>query len=555
MPENLIKNRPRILLIDDGDNYAQMLARTGEFELVSPYEPDSNNGETCCIHDGPAALEFLEKIDGNVDVIVLDMNFNVSKERLFVLKEGSSLKQTMRLQGVAIFREIRKLYPRIPVVFLTSDDDLHIDKNEFDLAETSLAYVLDGYDLDTMRVRISSAISSAKKFLVDENSSVFWGSDSLMNSVRRRLKVLSRGGMPLILEGETGTGKSFLAKQYVHELSGRKGPFVVLDLSSVPEQLMSAHLFGAEKGSYTGADIGRKGVFELAEGGTLFIDEIQNAPIDVQKQLLVVLQDKKVIPLGSSREISVDVKVVAASNISLSEAVAKSEFRSDLYMRLSPAATVKIPPLRERAGELKQLIEQFAQKAFNERDLIRIKDDVLNSFNLKKNTDAMLLIGRPDSKQHNDSFEIVIPPAGWKLLSTHSWPGNMRELEMVVYNIILFTMVEALEALKDNTQISSGRLQVDSTLISELLNSSKGLESVKESLVNNSDGLFIEIKSNDTLNEVAKDVERQYFLHLYSQTGHDFIKMAEILLNDETKGRAVRLRFNQLGLKVREIKN
>mgnify|MGYP005813554817 CR=1 FL=1 len=214
-----------------------------------------------------------------------------------------------------------------------------------------MTYFLDGDDLDALRIRMHAALSAARAQIEDDG--VLWGRDRSMRALRSRLSVLSRGALPVILEGETGTGKSYLAERFVHQKSGRSGPFVVLDVSTVPRDLLAAQLFGSVRGAYTGAISDRKGVFELAHRGTLFLDEIQNAPLEVQKQLLLVLQDKRVRPIGGNHDRVVDVKVVAASNEPLARAVAEGRFRADLYMRLSPATRVIIPPLRQRTADLR----------------------------------------------------------------------------------------------------------------------------------------------------------------------------------------------------------
>ncbi len=544
-----MSNKPRVLLIDDGDSYAKMLLSTNEFELVYP---DSDK-EGCCLHDGPSALDFLKESHSYIDVILLDMNFDLPSDKLFVLEDGANIRRTRRFQGVAILREIRKLYLDIPVVLLTSKEDLSLDGVASDLEGRSMTYVLDGYDIDTLRVRINTAMTNTLSH--DEDRSVLWGSDPAIKAVQRRLSVLSRGSMPVIIEGDTGTGKSYLAKQYVHENSGRTGPFVVLDLSSVPAQLVSAHLFGAVKGAYTGADSYKKGLFELADGGTLFIDEIQNVPLEIQKQLLGVLQEKKVRPLGASFEVDIDVKVIAASNKPLDEAVSRGLFRSDLYMRLSPATRVRIPSLRERMSDLDFFTQKFADKAFADKDASGLKIDVVRALGMKKDVPAFLSIGRARQGEPDQCIEIVIPLAAWKMLMVHSWPGNIRELEMLVYNIIVFTLVETLDAAKKHSSISSGRLQVDPGLVSDLLSGSRGLspEIPDSKNTGGSGDICIDIESGHTLNEVAKSVERQYFIYLFESCERDFSRMAHVLLNDSSKARAVRLRFNQLGLKVRAM--
>ncbi|MBN2527913.1 MAG: sigma-54-dependent Fis family transcriptional regulator [Deltaproteobacteria bacterium] len=541
----------RLLLIDDGDTYAQLIReQMPECELIRPPGADTD-----CVGDGPEAISFLEKYKGPIDLVLLDMFFDIPEDKLFPLDEGASLRRTRRFQGVAILREIHARFPALPVVLLTSLEDLSLVDAAKDLVSQSMTYVLDGQDVDALRVRIAAA---TKRSRVEDGSRVLWGENSVMKAIQRRLTVLARGAMPVILEGETGTGKSWLAEQYVHVNSGRPGPFIVLDLSTIPENLLSAHLFGAVKGAYTGAVESRKGVFEMANEGTLFIDEIQNAPLEVQKQLLLVLQDKKVRPLGASREILVDVKVVAASNRPLDEAVAQGTFRPDLYMRLSPATCVQIPPLRMRLEDLYYLANRFARRALQNSDIASLVKEVATSIGISTITDIRLVIGRNDHTDVSGSLQLVIPKPVWRMMESHSWPGNIRELEMIIYNLITFTLVDAIDTVQRGIPITNTRLQVDAGLVGNLLLGARALERKPEngqgsgSIDDNR--IPVTINSAGTLNDVANDVERQYFLTLFHSCNRDFAQMAHRLLGDSSKARAVRLRFNQLGLRVRDIK-
>jgi two-component system nitrogen regulation response regulator GlnG len=418
-----------------------------------------------------------------------------------------------------------------------------------------MTYFLDGDDLDALRIRINAAWQEAGA--VEEESRVLWGDAPEMRVLRRRLSMLARGRMPVILEGDTGTGKSFLAEHFIHHESGRPGPFVVCDLATLPVDLIPAHLFGALRGAYTGSVADRKGLFEMAHQGTLFIDEVQNIPFDVQKQLLQVLQDHRVRPLGSVRDVSVDVKVIAASNRPLDKAVAKGRFRSDLYMRLSPARRVRIPPLAERLSDLRYLVTKFVERAVRDPDVEELANQVTDAVGLEQGAPVALLIGRQrGAARDRDRLELLLPEPAWQLLRAHRWPGNTRELENVVQNLVTFTLFAAADAIRDGMPISGSRLQIDPGLIGELLAGSAILSDTPDKTparTASPNQITVELKPGATLNAVSSEVERQYFLELYRVTEGNFGEMAVRLLGDKKKGRAVRLRFNQLGLKVREI--
>jgi DNA-binding NtrC family response regulator len=295
-------------------------------------------------------------------------------------------------------------------------------------------------------------------------------------------------------------------------------------------------------------------VFEAAQHGTLFLDEVHNASLETQKQLLLVLQDRRVRPLGGTRELPVDVKVIAASNVRLEQAVADGRFRSDLYMRLSPATRVEIPPLRERPSDLRYLAASFAELAVAEHDLSELRARLASALGLPREA-ALVLRFERDSAASADHLALQLPHAAWKMLEAHAWPGNLRELASVMQNIVTFSLVAAVDALAAGLAMKSQRLQVDPGLVAALLAGSRGLHkpSVSEPQVSAA-GLRVQLNAGRTLNAVAKDVERQYMLALFSASSGSFADMAEKLLGDKSRTRAIRLRFNQLGLKVRALR-
>ncbi len=538
--------KPRILVIDDGIQYAKVIKeQMPEFSLVKP----GNQSKRLCISDGPSALKFLKQKKEGVDLVLLDMHFDVPEKNLLPLDESTSLKRTRRFQGVAILREIRRLFPGLPVVLLTALEDLSLLDADRELASQSMTYFLDSEDLDALRIQINQALKEAALNL--EESDILWGEDPGIRAMRRRMNVLARGAMPIILEGETGTGKSFLAERFIYKKSGRKGPFVVLDMASIPRDLIPAHLFGAQKGAYTGSVADRKGIFELAHRGVLFIDEVQNVPLEAQKQLLLVLQDGRVRPLGATKEVAVDVKVVAATNSRLDHAVANGQFRQDLYMRLSPATRVVIPPLRDHLKDLLFFAERFVARAVEDPDIAMLRDQVSSALGMGTGTRLSLVVGRK-RKQPKTELQLMLPEPVWKMMQAYHWPGNIRELDTVMRNIVTFTLVAAVDAIQSGITIKSQRLQVASGLVVKLVSSSVStVESKKSDLP--SDAIPIQIKPEKTLNAVSNAVERQYLLKLFQETKGDFSNMARLLLGDSTKARAVRLRFNQLGLKVKDI--
>lgn len=217
-----------------------------------------------------------------------------------------------------------------------------------------------------------------------------------IQNVLKTAAAIARTNTTVLIQGETGTGKEWVA-QYIHEASGRRGPLVVVNCAAIPEQLIESELFGYEKGSFTGArSEGHIGKFEAANGGTLFLDEIGELPLTVQAVLLRVLEEKKVIRIGSHQPKPVDIRIVAATNRILAQEVKEGRFRPDLYYRLCEFELF-LPPLRERS-DLFQLVHHFLQK--NARN-VGVKQFMLD----------------------DDS---------WKKIQRYHWPGNIRELRQVL---------------------------------------------------------------------------------------------------------------------------
>lgn len=236
------------------------------------------------------------------------------------------------------------------------------------------------------------------------------GSSPQIKRVISLIDKFSLFDMTILLQGETGTGKELFAKS-IHKKGRRKdGPFVPLDCATLTETLIESELFGHEKGAFTGATERKIGKFERAHGGTLFIDEVENLSPSNQAKLLRAIQEKQIERVGGSKPIKVDVRIVAASNIDLKEAVEKRRFRHDLYYRFSQV-TIDIPPLRERAGDVDILTHHFLASSYKET-------------------------GRTGT----------ISEEALKILNAHDWPGNVRELESLVKSAAILVAGEIMPA-------------------------------------------------------------------------------------------------------------
>lgn len=225
--------------------------------------------------------------------------------------------------------------------------------------------------------------------------------DPLSQQLLEQMKQVGPSEAPILIIGETGTGKELIAR-HLHHLSERKGPFVAVNCGAITEQLAESELFGHEAGAFTGATSRRAGWFEAADGGTLFLDEIGDLPLNLQVKLLRVLQEREVVRVGARKPTQVDIRLIAATNVDLHEAVSAGTFRLDLYYRLN-IAQLSLPPLRERRGDIQPLVEYF-----------------LNLYSQR--------LKRPAPTLHADTLAA---------LTRYPWPGNIRELENVVHYALL----------------------------------------------------------------------------------------------------------------------
>jgi transcriptional regulator with GAF, ATPase, and Fis domain len=227
------------------------------------------------------------------------------------------------------------------------------------------------------------------------------GPSRQMQKVVQQIKQVADSPLTILVEGETGTGKEIVARA-IHQLSARrKKPFVAVDCGAIPDTLIESELFGYEKGAFTGAHQRKEGLFPLAEGGSLFLDEIVNLPLPTQGKLLRALQERQVQPLGSKQPVRVDARIIAASNVGLEREVRAGRFRQDVYYRLNEFV-ITLPPLRERDNIL----------------------DLANDFL----AEASIEFGRPCRE---------ISDAAAQSLLGFSWPGNVRELRNVIRRAIL----------------------------------------------------------------------------------------------------------------------
>ena len=230
------------------------------------------------------------------------------------------------------------------------------------------------------------------------------GQSEQMRSVYQLIEAVAPSTASVIILGESGTGKELVARALHNKSDREKGPFFALNCAALPKDILENELFGHEKGAFTGSTNEKQGAFELAHGGTIFLDEVAEMPTDIQVKLLRALESRQVRRLGGKREISVDIRVVAATNKDLEKALADGELRDDLYYRLA-VVPIYLPPLRERVGDIKLLANEF---------LVRY------------------------SRQNNKKVT-SFDDAAWEWILSYNWPGNVRELKNAVERAVIMS--------------------------------------------------------------------------------------------------------------------
>jgi len=567
---------PRLLVIDDRDQTVEMCHRQlPQFDYLTrcdrriPCQVCEERDRGCplkCAHDFQEAAEVLTRTPALPDLVVLDLHFAVPEERLLpedksdLPTEPKARKQALeglrRKQGLLILERLRRDYPKLPIVMLTTtSSDLGAERPSDPLVYFCENEVVDSRSL---AAEITQALSAHQGV---QEGPVFWGRSPAMAELRRAVTVLARSPLPVLFEGETGTGKSFLAEHVLHPRSGAKGPLVITDLSTIPATLLPAHLFGSRRGSYTGAVEDHAGVFEQAHGGTLFLDEIANLDLDLQRQLLLVLERGQVTRLGDSKPRPAAPKLIAATNQDLSALVRQGRFRADLHMRLNPATRLRVPALRERAEDLPDLVRFAFLEALRAEGLRPLVRQYLARFPTPDgfvDEESTVIFGRPNVKAaRRDAFTLFISKEALARLSQHPWPGNHRELRLFATNALVYALGLLMAAPEGPATRAPAILTIGDQLIDRLLGEvdRPGGRAVRGPATGERGRTIeIEVPSGPSFSRISADVERQYLRALFVAASGDLEKMAKELLGARGSGRQVHLRLNQLGLRLRELR-
>ena len=365
----------RILVVDDQemmrDSLAANLARDGH--------------EVVATGDGTNAVARLEG-PGRFDLLITDLKMP-------------------RMTGIELLAEAKRVRPDMPVVLMTAFATVQTAVEAMKLG--AYDYIQKPFDGDEIKHLVDRTLEHTR--LIKENQALrslaeqqsaprpLIGSGAVMEHVRRQIELVARSSATVLIRGESGTGKEVVARA-IHQASDRRDrPMLAVNCAALSENLLESELFGHEKGAFTGADKMRRGRFELADGGTLLLDEISEIAPALQAKLLRVLQESVFERVGSSVSQQVDVRVVATTNRDLEASVEEGKFREDLFYRLN-VVPIELPPLRQRAEDVPELCRHFLHQ-----------------------------IARRD----NSPFRHIEPEA-LRLLQRYDWPGNVRELQNIV---------------------------------------------------------------------------------------------------------------------------
>jgi two-component system nitrogen regulation response regulator GlnG len=389
------------------------------------------------------------------------------------------------LNGIETLRKIREFDTKLPVILMTA----------FGTTQTAIQamkhgaydYLLKPFDVPKLQAIVDGALKAARDMkqkvsyeplLESEDYDLgIIGRSAPMQEVFKTIGQLAGTNATALITGESGTGKELVARAIYHHSNRSEQPFIAVNCAAIPENLLESELFGHEKGAFTGASTQRIGKFEQCAGGTIFLDEIGDMTLPTQTKILRVLQDGIFERVGGNESVQVDVRLIAATNKPLEEAVEQKDFREDLFYRLN-VVRVALPPLRDRSEDIPLLVDYFLQK-FSENELS------------------------------------TVHPEAMTLLKNHNWPGNVRELENAIRRALVMAKTGAIQPGTLPPEIT----QPDTPVATE--ESSDDLSSLARKL-------FQWARANPDL-RVIPAVERELIINALRETGGNQVQAAKLL--------------------------
>lgn len=366
--------KPRILVVDDEESIREFL------EIMLKKE----GYEVSLAEDGAKALEVINK--KSFDMVISDL-------------------QMPNLTGIELLREVKNQYPDMLFMMITAFGTTESAVEAMKLG--AYDYITKPFKIDEVRLNIANALRSKnlevenrnlKKELQKEYSfQNFIGNSEPMHRIFDMVKRVAQAPTNILITGESGTGKEMIAKSIHYNGPLKDKAFVTVNCGAIPESLMESEMFGHKKGSFTGAVSDKTGLFEVADGGILFLDEVGELPLNIQVKLLRAIQERVVRKVGGTEDVQIDIRIIAATNRDLEDMVKKGEFREDLYYRLN-VIKIESPPLRDRKDDIAILANHFLKK-----------------YNTK--------LGKNISGISKEAMDI---------LKRYEYPGNVRELENII---------------------------------------------------------------------------------------------------------------------------
>jgi two-component system, NtrC family, response regulator HydG len=373
--------KPKILVVDDEAAHRSMIDA-----VLTPEGYDIYQAE-----DGQIAVEAVEK--QFYDLILMDIRMG-------------------RTGGIEALKKIKEISPSIPVVMMTAYASVNTAVEA--LKSGANDYLIKPVDIEELKILVKKTmgyhlLEQENRLLKERLDNQPGHEDIIGQSVQMRklfetINLVAPSDATLLITGESGTGKELIANA-VHEKSHRRDhPLIKVNCAALPETLLESELFGHEKGAFTGALARKQGRFQMADGSSIFLDEIGDMPLTTQVKILRVLQEREFEPVGSNQTIRVDIRIIAATNKILEKEIEAGRFREDLFYRLN-VVTLHVPPLRERRDDI-PLLADFFLKRYAEKNQRLIKG---------------------------------FTPRAMDLLMRHTWPGNARELENIVERAVILT--------------------------------------------------------------------------------------------------------------------
>lgn len=420
------------------------------------------------------------------------------------------------MSGLEFLDKARELRPDLLVVVMTAEASM---KNAVEaMKRGAYDYITKPFDLEVIdaiiekvsRARdVSNQVTLLKQELKDryQVEKNIIGNSIAMREVYKTIGKVAGSDITVLIQGESGTGKELIARA-IHFNSTRLGkPFVAINCAAIPKDLLESELFGSERGAFTGATERKTGKFEQANHGTIFLDEIGDMPLDLQAKILRVLQEQEITRIGGSQNLSVDVRVVAATNQELQERVRNREFREDLYYRLN-VVPINLAPLRERSEDIPALVEYFLERACAELEI--------------------------PTKQ--------CAPEAMELLCSYTWPGNVRELENTIKRGVILSS-DPLLTIADFSGLTNRQETIHA------IPQEQSLESLVEGKLRSSMNGIEKLDKGDIYDRVLEQVERPLIRYVLEKTRGNQVRAADVLgINRNT----LRKKISELGISIKK---